>query len=116
MVPVPDDWGANVKVTGYWFLDEPHWAPSPALQHFLATGDKPVYVGFGSMPGLDPVQLAREVITALAHLGRRGILATGGGALRVEQPPPHVHVLEAAPHDRLLPLTSAAVHLSLIHI
>lgn len=110
VVPVPDDWGANVKVTGYWFLDEPHWAPSPALQHFLATGDKPVYVGFGSMPGLDPVQLAREVITALAHLGRRGILATGGGALRVEQPPPHVHVLEAAPHDRLLPLTSAAVH------
>jgi sterol 3beta-glucosyltransferase len=110
VVPVPRDWASDTAVTGYWFLDEPHWEPPPALRDFLAAGDKPVYVGFGSMPGIDPEQLAQAVIAALARLGRRGLLATGGGALRVERLAPHIHVLEAAPHDRLLPLTSAAVH------
>lgn len=110
VVPVPRDWGTDVAVTGYWFVDEPDWEPPQALRSFLAAGDKPVYVGFGSMPGLDPVQLANDVIAALARVGRRGVLATGGGALRVVNPPAHIHVVDAAPHDRLLPLTAAAVH------
>jgi UDP:flavonoid glycosyltransferase YjiC (YdhE family) len=110
VVPVPRDWGPSVAVTGYWFLDEPRWEPPQALRSFLDAGDKPVYVGFGSMPGLDPDRLASDVIAALAQLGRRGILATGGGALRVENAPPHIHVIDTAPHDQLLPLTSAAVH------
>lgn len=110
VVPVPLDWGRDVAVTGYWFLDAPDWQPAPALSGFLAAGDKPVYVGFGSMPGLDPVQLGNDVIAALARLGRRGVLATGGGALQIKQAPDHIHVIDAAPHDRLLSLTSAAVH------
>eukprot|EP01136_Pigoraptor_vietnamica_P024974 Opistho-1_new@6934 len=50
IVPVPSDWGGDVLVSGYWFLDDNRWQPSPTLASFLAAGPPPVYVGFGSMP------------------------------------------------------------------
>lgn len=109
VVPVPDDWGSDVCVTGYWFLDSGDWRPDAALSEFLSAGDPPVYVGFGSMPGLEPEKFAALVVDALAQAGKRGILATGGGALRLERLPPHVHAITAAPHDKLLPLVCAGV-------
>jgi UDP:flavonoid glycosyltransferase YjiC (YdhE family) len=111
VLPVPQDWGKNVLVSGYWFLDDPgDWRPSQALARFLASGDKPIYVGFGSMPGLDPDHLARLVVEALARAGKRGLLATGGGALALSDMPAHVHVVPGAPHDRLFPHVAAALH------
>ncbi len=111
VLPMPDDWPPNVAVTGYWFLeDERNWQPDPTLGAFLDAGEAPVYVGFGSMPGLDPRALTALVFEALALSGRRGVLATGGGALNGDSSAPHVHLLESAPHDKLFPLMSACVH------
>src|SRR5690606_7322177 len=81
-----------------------------ALAAFLASGSRPVYVGFGSMPGLDPHKLARVVADGLAAAGKRGILATGGGALELADPPPHVHMIASAPHAALFPHVSGALH------
>ena len=48
VIPPPADWGADVHVTGYWFLDPAEdWTPDAALADFLAAGPPPVYVGFG---------------------------------------------------------------------
>jgi UDP:flavonoid glycosyltransferase YjiC (YdhE family) len=111
VVPIPADWPSNVDVTGYWFLDDDKdWRPSPELQKFLSAGSPPVYVGFGSMPGLDPVALTSAVVDALIEAGQRGVLATGGGAIHGEAGGDHVHVIEGAPHDKLFPLMSACVH------
>jgi sterol 3beta-glucosyltransferase len=110
VVPVPADWGSDVAVTGYWFLDQPEWAPDPALAGFLARGDKPIYVGFGSMPGLDPERTTETIVAALAACGKRGVLLRGGGALGGAASAEHVHVIDGAPHDRLLPLMAAAIH------
>jgi sterol 3beta-glucosyltransferase len=50
VVPVPEDYPAHAHVTGYWFLDEPEtWHPPTELVEFLAAGEAPVYIGFGSM-------------------------------------------------------------------
>ena len=50
VVPVPADYPAHAHVTGYWFLDEPEtWHPPTELVDFLAAGEAPVYIGFGSM-------------------------------------------------------------------
>jgi UDP:flavonoid glycosyltransferase YjiC (YdhE family) len=111
VVPVPRDWPASVDVTGYWLLDDDQaWQPDSELQNFLRAGRPPVYVGFGSMPGLDPVALTKTIVSALAEAGQRGVLATGGGAIQPEVPADHVHVIEGAPHDKLFPLMSACVH------
>lgn len=111
VVPVPNDWNERVCVSGYWFLDhDAPWNMPPGLASFLADGDKPIYVGFGSMPGIDPEGLAREIVTGLARAGKRGLLATGGGALELASVPDHVHVLSTAPHDQLFKHVSAAFH------
>lgn len=110
VVPVPRDWGRDVLVSGYWFLDHDDWHPPEDLAAFLKAGEPPVYIGFGSMPGLDPVNTAATVIEALAKTGKRGVLATGGGAMEPQQIPPTIHVIREAPHDKLFPHVGATVH------
>jgi sterol 3beta-glucosyltransferase len=112
VVPVPADWPAAVAVTGYWFLDDgAAWQPDAGLRAFLDAGKPPVYVGFGSMPGLDPQSLVRDVADAIAIAGQRGVIATGGGALDASaMSADHIHVIEGAPHAQLFPLISACVH------
>ncbi|MDQ0510730.1 UDP:flavonoid glycosyltransferase YjiC (YdhE family) [Angulomicrobium amanitiforme] len=110
VVPVPPDWGRDVLVSGYWFLDDERWRPSDALTAFLDAGEPPVYVGFGSMPGLDPPRMTTIVLEALARTGKRGLLATGGGALEAQRVPGNVHIIAGVPHDRLFPRVAATVH------
>ena len=111
VVPRPKDWGAEVEVTGYWFLDrDPSWRPPTELEAFLAAGPAPICVGFGSMPSPDPAALTREVVGALGLAGRRGILLSGWGALTGVELPETVLALEAAPHDWLYPRVAAVVH------
>ena len=110
VVPKPADWGDDVLVSGYWFLDTPDWVMPDALQRFLAAGDAPVYVGFGSMPGIDPERFTKAIIDGLARAGKRGLLATGGGALSASTAPDHIHILDAAPHDQLFAHVSATMH------
>ena len=111
IIPHPADWPAHVHVTGYLFLDsQAGWQPSSALQAFLAAGQAPVYVGFGSMAGRNPEQLARLAIEALAASGQRGLLVTGWGGLRTGSVPDTVFVLDSAPHNWLFPRMAAVVH------
>lgn len=111
VVPVPNDWNERVFVSGYWFLnDEASWHMPPGLAKFLADGDIPIYVGFGSMPGIDPERFAREIVNGLDRAGKRGLLAIGGGALEMTSVPNHVHVVGAAPHGQLFKHVSAALH------
>lgn len=72
VLPVPADWKRDVLVSGYWFLDGDHWEPPRDLVAFLEAGEPPVYIGFGSMPGLEPRPLTSMVIDALIKTGKRG--------------------------------------------
>ncbi|MBB3810107.1 glycosyltransferase [Pseudochelatococcus contaminans] len=110
VLPKPHDWGASVAVTGYWFLDTPDWNADGELAAFLAAGEPPIYVGFGSMPGVDPQRMASLVVEGLRLAGKRGLLATVGGALGRIEPSENIHVITGAPHDRLFPLMHATLH------
>ena len=111
VVPRPADWADGDHMTGYWFLDEDRdWTPDPALADFLAAGEAPVYVGFGSMTAEDPERLAQEVAAGVAAAGVRAVLATGWGAMETIAAADHVHVIGAAPHANLFPLMRAVVH------
>ncbi|WP_151983228.1 glycosyltransferase [Rhizobium sp. EC-SD404] len=110
VLPKPSDWGPDVLVTGYWFLDEPGWQPDPALEAFLNAGPPPVYFGFGSMPGIDPETMTGMILDALEMTGKRGLLAVGNGAMRFGTMSERAFFLKSAPHDVLLPKASAAIH------
>ncbi|MCV0393839.1 MAG: glycosyltransferase [Rhizobiaceae bacterium] len=111
VLPKPDDWGDDVLVSGYWFLDEGEdYTPPADLEAFLAAGDPPVYVGFGSMPGLDPVEIRDVFLAGIALADRRAILSTGGGALAGGRSTDDVFFLDAAPHDWLFPRVGAVIH------
>jgi sterol 3beta-glucosyltransferase len=111
VIPHPSDWSDDVHITGYWFADTPSdWHPSIELEDFLAKGPAPVYVGFGSMGGRTPEQLAKLVSEALVKRGQRGLLLTGWGGLRAEFVPDNVFVVDAAPPSWLFPRMAAVVH------
>ncbi len=110
VLPKPADWGQDVLVSGYWFLDSPTWQMPAGLEAFLGAGTPPIYIGFGSMPGIDSDRLTAIVVEALDRSGNRGVLATGGGALAAVRTAHHVHFISGAPHDRLFPHMKAAIH------
>ncbi|HZT80519.1 MAG TPA: glycosyltransferase [Gemmataceae bacterium] len=110
VLPPPPDWGANIHVTGYWFLDAPaDWRPPPRLRDFLEAGPPPVCVGFGSMSDGDAEQATEVVGRALAATGQRAVLLTGWGALSPACRSERVFVTEAVPHDWLFPRTAGVI-------
>ncbi|MGB3574422.1 MAG: glycosyltransferase [Phormidesmis sp.] len=111
VLPVPSDWDDHSNVTGYWFLDSDEtWEPPSDLAAFLAEGEAPVYVGFGSMAAEDASHTAALILEAVRQARTRAILATGWGGLSVSRIPENVYMLESAPHDWLFPQCAAVVH------
>lgn len=111
VVPRPPDWPDRIEVTGYWVLSpgDEGWTPDPALAGFLAAGERPVYLGFGSMSTHDPAGTWR---TLLAGLGERRALVHSGGAdlADVVEATDRVLPVGDVPHEWLFQQTRAVVH------
>jgi len=107
----PEDWGAKIDVTGFVFLDEADRVEPPQpLQDFLAAGEPPVYVGFGSVPAADPQALTATIFEGLERAGVRGLVARGWARLGDGAVPDHVHLVDEIPHDWLFPRCRAVCH------
>ena len=107
----PDDWGSHIDVTGFVFLDDAGgFEPPAALREFLAAGERPVYVGFGSCPAPDPEALTATIFDGLERAGVRGLVARGWARLGAGSLPAHVHVVDDLPHDWLFPRCAAVCH------
>ena len=105
----PLDWNENVHQKGYWFVDEPSaYIPSPELNAFLLKGEKPVYVGFGSMFDRDETEkVATAVVEGLARAGKRGIVNGMGGLAGL---PGTMLAVDNVPHSWLFGRMSAVCH------
>jgi UDP:flavonoid glycosyltransferase YjiC (YdhE family) len=108
LVPQPADWPENAKICGQWLPPAADWSPPPALAEFLAAGEPPVYLGFGSMGGFGHGQLIREALAALRD--RRAVLTPGWGGVDAADLPPNVHLLREAPHGWLFPRMALVIH------
>lgn len=109
VTPPAQDWPVDVTPTGFWRLPDEDWQPDPALAEFLAAGEKPVYVGFGSMSARDPEETAALVRSAVERAGARAVVLRGVADLDVAADD-RIHVIDSAPHDRLFPLMASVVH------
>jgi len=110
VVPRPPDWGQHIHITGYWQLPDRVWQPPADLLHFLDSGPRPIFVGFGSMPVPDAPRVTQIVLEALALSGQRGILHRGWGELGQKLLPESIYPINYAPYEWLFPHMAAVVH------
>ncbi|MDH6590336.1 sterol 3beta-glucosyltransferase [Variovorax sp. TBS-050B] len=108
LVPRPADWPANASVCGQWIPPARAWQAPEALEAFLAAGEAPLYIGFGSMTGFDARRMRQTIVDAAA--GRRVVLNPGWSGLDAEGLPPNFHVVGDVPHDWLFPRMALMVH------
>ena len=112
LVPKPADWGPEVDVVGYVFLDlASSFEPPEGLTKFLDAGAPPVYIGFGSIVVDDADNFTSLIFEAIKKAGVRALVAKGWGNLGDQvDPPDNIYMLGNTPHDWLFPRVSAVVH------
>ncbi len=114
ILPFPPDWDGNVHLTGYWYLENAGWTPPEGLQAFIDAaerdGERPIYVGFGSMVTESKQHIVDVVRQALTLAGKRAVWVSGWGDLTRDDLPSTVYTLDSVPHDWLFPRVSAIVH------
>jgi sterol 3beta-glucosyltransferase len=116
--PRPGDWHHDSVLTGYWQLPPQarqrlgESEPSRELAGWLAAGEPPVFMGFGSMPILDPAPLVEAAAQAARLAGVRVLIGAGwtgldsaAGAL-----PDHVRLTGDVDFDWLFPQCLAVIH------
>jgi sterol 3beta-glucosyltransferase len=105
----PKDWDENIHQMGYWFVEEPNeYVPSEEFVNFLNSGEKPIYIGFGSMSAMeDKEELCKIAVDALAKSGRRGIICGMGANANL---PDNIFKIDSIPHSWLFNKVSAVCH------
>ena len=95
---------------GYPFAQPATYTPHPELANFMSDGEKPIYVGFGSMPGINHERVNTALVGALELTGLRAVIATGWGGIGELTSSARWQVLDAVPHPWLFPKVAAVVH------
>ncbi len=110
VLPRPADWAENIRMSGFWFDEEPgNPEPAETLVRFIEDGSRPVYIGFGSMNSGNMNRLMTVVLRALHATKLRAVIHTGwsGAHLRSNR---SVFFTDFVPHDWLFPRMQAVVH------
>ncbi|KAE9380497.1 glycosyltransferase family 1 protein [Stipitochalara longipes BDJ] len=111
LVPKPKDWGPEIDIAGFVFLDlASSFEPPEELSRFLDAGEPPVYIGFGSIVVDDPDKFTKMIFEAVKKAGVRALVSKGWGGLGDDNVPENIYMLENTPHDWLFPKVSAVVH------
>ncbi|PBP17903.1 isoleucyl-tRNA synthetase [Diplocarpon rosae] len=111
LVPKPKDWGPEIDIAGFVFLDlASSFEPPEDLVKFLDAGEPPVYIGFGSIVVDEPDKFTKMIFEAVEKAGVRALVSKGWGGLGDENTPDNVYMLENTPHDWLFPKVTAVVH------
>jgi UDP:flavonoid glycosyltransferase YjiC (YdhE family) len=109
----PTDWADVQHVSGYWFLKSQVENKLPEdLETFIHTGEKPIYIGYGSMNSADYKQgeLKNLILKSIELSGCRAVVLNAGLDLKKEELPKHIFATEPVPFDLLFPKMAAVVH------
>ncbi|WP_328332432.1 glycosyltransferase [Kribbella sp. NBC_00382] len=110
--PTLDPWQGDqhdVVQTGAWILKDERPLPKD-LSTFLAAGEPPVFVGFGSMPMHSSTNAAEAAIEAVRAQGRRVILKRGWAGLELVDDQDDCFIVDEINQQALFPQTAAVVH------
>ncbi|KAI0181133.1 glycosyltransferase family 1 protein [Hypoxylon sp. FL1284] len=110
LVPKPEDWGEEIDVSGFVFLDlASSFKPPDDLVEFLDSGEAPIYIGFGSIVVDDADRFTEMIFEAVRQAGVRALVSKGWGGLGHGNVPENIHLLDNTPHDWLFPKVRACV-------
>ena len=110
LFPADPAWAGRFPYASFIFFDDPTLLDAD-LDAWLAEGEPPVYVGFGSMSGQGPDHAGRMIVEALAGTGLRCIVGAGWARLGKQgQLPQGWRAVRDAPHAELFPRVAAVVH------
>jgi UDP:flavonoid glycosyltransferase YjiC (YdhE family) len=113
------DWPDSYKICGFLGVGEGQEAEAmpDGLDGFIASGEPPVFIGFGSMTVIDPgtdyiPDTVGMMVEAARKAGVRAIIQApwGTGTLKGLQADESVFRVEKAPHARVYPKCAAIVH------
>lgn len=115
LIRQPADWNSNTRITGFLTLppkirEANKGETLPAgLEDWLHHPDKPVYMGFGSMPvpDVDKITAILQEITQSTNL--RILFCKGWSQIPKLQSHPNLFVVDKINHQWLLPQCKAAV-------
>nr|WP_086858894.1 glycosyltransferase [Amycolatopsis lexingtonensis] len=111
--PVLDPWeavpGLDVVQTGAWLVPDERPLPA-ALEEFLAAGEPPVYVGFGSMPMAAAADVAQVAVEAVRAQGRRVVVSRGWADLDLLDDGEDCFAVGEVNHQELFGRVAAVVH------
>ncbi|MCL7022692.1 hypothetical protein MKW94_022874, partial [Papaver nudicaule] len=116
LVPKPQDWGPLIDVVGSYHPNLPeNYVPPETLMVWLRGADKekPIYIGFGSLPVEEPEKMTKIIVEALKTTQQRGIIEKGWGNLgNLTEFENFIHVLDQdyCPHAWLFPYCKAVIH------
>jgi hypothetical protein len=113
LIPKPPDWGDEIEVAGFVFLDlASSFDPPKELVKFLEEGDEPpIYIGFGSIVVDDADRFTNMIFEAVKKAGVRALVSKGWGGLGGDSldVPDGIFMLDNTPHDWLFPRVRACV-------
>lgn len=112
LIPKPADWGEEIDVSGFVFLDlSSAFHPPDSLSKFLDAGEAPIYIGFGSIVVDDANRFTQMIFEAVKLSGVRALVSKGWGGLGGDEMdlPDNIYMLENTPHDWLFPKVRACV-------
>lgn len=115
LIPQPKDWDENHKITGFLTIPKRYRGDhlfdeiSPALSNWLAAGEKPIYMGFGSN-GVGNTEKFVSILKDILTKTNERILFCTGWAL-FEDLPIHdnLFVTKYVNHEAILPRCKAGI-------
>lgn len=118
VVPKPADWGPDSVITGYWPIEAPtrarlgESALPDGLQDWLDAGPAPIYLGFGSMPIMEPEPVVEMAVEAAQRAGVRILIGAGWTEMEglADALPDDVRLVAEVNHELLLPQCLGIVH------
>lgn len=112
VMPPSPTWPDNVQTSGFWWEGaDSDYLPDEKLSSFLTAGEKPVYIGFGSMVSGDMRQTFDTVMQAVEKAGVRAVVSQGwAGENTCVTENENIMLVDDVPHDWLFSHVKAVVH------
>ncbi len=113
LFPRQKEWTNNIHTTGSWILETaPDFSPPVELENFINSGERPIYIGFGSMKELNSFNNTLTIIVeALNITKQRAVVGLGWTTNDYKQIlPDNVFLVESIPHTWLFPKMKIVIH------